>query len=126
MRDYYKGYRYPKSIIGFAVRYYHRYKLSLRDTCELLLDRGIEVTYETVRNWNKVLGPLFARTIRKKRGSCFTDKWYIDEVRMKINGEIFWLWRLVDSLGEEFEILLQKRRNTKAAVRFLKKALHGD
>ena len=58
-------------------------------------------------------GPLFARAIRKKRRSCFTDKWHIDEVRMKINGEIFWLWRLVDSSGEEIEILLQKRRNAK-------------
>ena len=125
MRDHYKGYRYPKSVIGFTVRYYHRYKLSLRDICELLLDRGIEVSHETVRHWNKVWGAMYAKSIRKKRGACFTDKWHIDEVRMEINGEIFWLWRLVDSLGEEIEILLQKRRNAKAAVRFLKKILHG-
>jgi len=124
MRDHYKGYRMPKSVIGFAVRYYHRYKLSLRDVSELLVDRGIEVTYETIRNWNKTWGPLFARSIRKKRGSSFKDKWHIDELRLKIKGEIFWLWRLVDSEGEEIEILLQKRRNAKAAIRFLKKALH--
>ena len=124
MRDHYKGYRMPKSVIGFAVRYYHRYKLSLRDVSELLHDRGIDVTYETIRNWNKTWGPLFARSIRKKRGSSFTDKWHIDEVRLKIKGEVFWLWRLVDSEGEEIEILLQRRRNAKAATRFLKKALH--
>lgn len=106
------------------MRYYHRYKLSLRDVSELLVDRGIEVTYETIRNWNKTWGPLFARSIRKKRGSAFKDKWHIDEVRLKIKGEIFWVWRLVDSEGEEIEILLQKRRNAKAAIRFLKKALH--
>lgn len=124
MRDHYKGYRMPKSIIGFAVRYYHRYKLSLRDVSELLSDRGIDVTYETIRNWNTTWGPLFARAIRKKRGSSFKDKWHIDEVRLKIKGEIFWLWRLVDSEGEEIEILLQKRRNAKSAIRFLKRALH--
>jgi putative transposase len=67
---------------------------------------------------------LCARSIRKKRGSAFKDKWHIDEVRLKIKGEIFWLWRLVDSDGEEIEILLQKRRNAKASIRFLKKALH--
>lgn len=124
MRDHYKGYRMPKSVIGFAVRYYHRYKLSLRDVSELLIDRGVEVTYETIRNWNKTWGPLFARSIRKRRGSVFKDKWHIDEVRLKIKGDIFWLWRLVDSEGEEVDILLQKRRNAKAAIRFLKKALH--
>jgi len=58
MRDHYKGYRMPKSVIGFAVRYYHRYKLSLRDVSELLHDRGIDVTYETIRNWNKRWRPL--------------------------------------------------------------------
>ena len=75
------------------------------------------------QNRNKTWGPLFARSIRKKRGSSFTDKWHIDEVRLKIKGEVFWLWRLVDSEGEEIEILLQRRRNAKAAIRFLKKAL---
>ena len=114
----------PKSVIGFGIRYYHRYKLSLRDVSELLLDRGIEVSYETIRNWNKIWGPVFARAIRKKRGHSFTDKWHIDELRLKIKGDIFWLWRLVDSEGEEIEILLQRRRNAKAAIRFLKKALH--
>ncbi len=109
----------PKSIIGYAVRHYYRYKLSLRDVSEMLLERGVEVTYETIRKWCIVWGSLHARAIRRKRGSSFKDKWHIDEVRLKIKGEIFWLWRLIDSTGEEIEILLQKRRNAKAAIRFL-------
>jgi len=121
----YKGYRYPKVIIGHAVKYYHRYKLSLRDISELMLDRGVEVTYETLRQWNKTWGPVFAKRIRRIRRNPFTDKWHIDEVRIKINGIGYWLWRLVDSEGEDIEILVQKKRNARAAVRFLKKALHA-
>jgi putative transposase len=68
MRDHYKGYRMPKSVIDFAVRYYHRYKLSLRDVSELLHDRGIDVTYETIRNWNKTWGGsvAFEESCRRK------------------------------------------------------------
>ena len=123
MTDRYKGYRVPKSIIGYAVRRYYRFKLSLRDVSEMLLERGVEVTYETIRNWCCAWGPVFAKAIRRKRGSSFKDKWHIDEMRIKIKGEIFWLWRLVDNDGEEIEILLQRRRNAKAAIRFLKRAL---
>ncbi|MDC0344926.1 IS6 family transposase [Alphaproteobacteria bacterium] len=123
MRSHYKCHRVPKDIIGFAVKYYFRYKLSLRDVSDLLLDRGIQVSYESIRKWIHKWGPLYAHYIRKKRGFSFQDKWHIDEMRVKIKGEVFWLWRLVDSYGEEIEILLQKRRNAKAAIRFLKKAL---
>ena len=123
MTDHYKGYRVPKSIIGFAVRYYFRYKLSLRDVSELLLDRCISVTYETIRHWVNKWGTLYAQSIRKKRGISFKDKWHIDEMRVKIKGTIFWLWRLVDADGEEIDVLLQKRRNAKSAIRFLKKSL---
>ena len=124
MADKYKGYRVPKSIIGYAVRQYHRYKLSLRDVSEMLLEQGIEVTYETIRKWCKVWGPVYARTIRQRRGCSFKDKWHVDEVRVTIKGEVFWLWRLIDSLGEEIEVLLQKRRNARAAIRFLKMVPH--
>ena len=123
MANNYKGYRVPKSIIGFAVRYYFRYKLSLRDVSELLLDRNIEVTYESIRQWVKKWGTLYAQAIRKKRGSNFRDKWHIDEMRVKIKGSVFWLWRLVDGYGEEIDVLLQKRRNAKSAIRFLKRSL---
>ena len=89
----------------------------------MLLERGIEVSYETIRKWCKTWGPVFARSIRQKRGSSFNDRWHIDEMRVVIRGEVFWLWRLIDSGGEEIEVLLQKRRNAKSAIRFLKKAL---
>jgi putative transposase len=71
MTDRYKGYRMPKSIIGYAIKRYYRFKLSLRDVSEMLLERGIEVSYETIRNWCSVWGPVFARTIRRKRGSPY-------------------------------------------------------
>lgn len=123
MSERYKGYRYPKVIIGFAVRYYHCYKLSYRDVSDILLDRGITVSHETLRSWCKVWGPIYAKEIRKKRGYTFSDKWHIDEMCIKINGETYWLWRLIDSHAEEIEILLQKHRNARAAIRFLKKVL---
>ena len=123
MEGKYKGYRTPASIIGYSVRRYYRYKLSLRDISEMLLERGITVTYETIRQWCRKWGPVFAKAIRQKRGSSFKDKWHVDEMRVTIKGEVFWLWRLIDSQGEEIDILLQKRRNAKAALRFLRGAL---
>ncbi|MBW8309949.1 MAG: IS6 family transposase [Candidatus Paracaedibacteraceae bacterium] len=123
MAERYKGYRLPKAIIGYVVRLYFRYKLSLRDISELLLERGVQVTYEAIRLWVKVLGPLYAQAIRRQKGTSFRDKWHIDEMRVKVKGEVFWLWRLVDSQGEEIKILLQRRRDAKSAIRFLKKAL---
>jgi len=116
MDEKYKGYRIPKILIGYAVRLYFRYKLSLRDVSELLIERGLTVTYESIRLWVKNLGPSYAQSIRKKNGTNFKDKWHIDEMRVKIKGEIFWLWRLVDSDGEEIEVLLQRRRDAKAAI----------
>lgn len=123
MDEKYKGYRIPKDLIGYAVRLYLRYKLSLRDVSELLMERGLTVTYESIRLWVKNLGPTYAQAIRKKKGLCFKDKWHIDEMRIKIKGEVFCLWRLVDAQGEEIEVLLQRRRDAKSAIRFLKKAL---
>ncbi|WPY01814.1 IS6 family transposase domain protein (plasmid) [Candidatus Trichorickettsia mobilis] len=110
-------------MIGFAVRYYFRYKLSLRDLSELLLDRGIEVSYEAIRNWINVWGVVYAQARRKRKGSTYRDKWHVDEVRVVIKGQVFWLWRLIDADGQEIEILLQKHRNANSATRFLKKTL---
>jgi putative transposase len=86
MTERYKGYRLPKAIIGYAVRLYFRYKLSLRDISELLLERGVQVTYEAIRLWVKVLGPLYAQAIRRQKRTSFRDKWHIDEMRTKIKG----------------------------------------
>ena len=91
MDEKYKGYRIPKTLIGYAVRLYFRYKLSLRDISELLMERGLTVSYESIRLWVKNLGPVYAQAIRKKKDSPFKDKWHIDEMRVKIKGEIFWL-----------------------------------
>jgi len=106
MPDKYKGYRYPKSVVGYAVRLYHRYKLSFRDVRDILLERGVDVSHETIRAWCGQWGPVYAKAIRKKRGSSYNDKWHIDEVHLTIKGEVFWLWRLVDAEGQEIEILL--------------------
>lgn len=105
MTDKYKGYQMPEHhwLCGEAI---DRYKLSLRDVSEILLDRGVEITYETIRKQCKTWGPVFAKEIRRKKGSSFKDKWHIDEVRHKIKGEIFQLWRLIDSDGDEIEVLL--------------------
>ena len=80
----------------------------------------IEASYETVRNWEGKFGPLFADAIRRNRPKV-GDKWYLDEVVIKINGEIFYLWRAVDQHGDVLDIMVQKRRNKKAAKRFLAK-----
>ncbi|KIE05815.1 Integrase catalytic region [Candidatus Jidaibacter acanthamoeba] len=105
------------------VMLYHRYSLSLRDISEILLYRNIEVSHESIREWNKKFGSIIANNIRKKRSYIPGDKWHLDEMRVVIRREVFWLWRAIDNQGQELDILLQKRRNTKAALRFFKKLL---
>jgi putative transposase len=120
----YKGYRFPKEIISFAVWIYYRLNGSLRDTVDVLDRRGIEVSHETIRQWSYKFGPIYAAGLRKrqpKRG----DKWHLDELCLVRNGKKYWLWRAIDQNGYELDILVQTRRNTKAAVRFLKKLLKG-
>ena len=120
----YKGYRYPIEIISHAVWCYYRFSLSLRDVEELLLARGISVSYETIRTWSKTWGVLYAAGI-KKRQARLGNKWHIDEMQIKISGQRYWLFRAVDEQGHELDILLQARRNRKAVVRFFKKVLKG-
>jgi putative transposase len=121
----YAGYRYPSQVISHAVWLYHRFTLSFRDVEELLAARGINVSYETVRNWCVKFGNQYCSQIRKKRGRL-GDTWYMDEVFVKINGVLHYLWRAVDQDGDELDILVQKRRNTKAAMKFFKKLLKGQ
>ena len=116
----YAGYRYPAQIISHAVWLYHRFTLSFRDIEELLAARGINVSYETVRNWCIKFGNQYSSQIRKKRGQL-GDIWYLDEVFIKINGVLHYLWRAVDQDGDELDILVQKRRNKKAAMKLFKK-----
>jgi putative transposase len=128
-------FRYFKTspeIIRLAVMLYVRFPLSLRNVEDLLHERGIEISHETVRFWWNRFGPLFAAEIRKNRvsrtRSCTNWQWHLDEVFVKINGETHYLWRAVDHEGEVLESYVTKRRDRKAALKFLKKIMkrHGQ
>lgn len=119
-----KGHRFPMSIISQAVWRYHRFNDSYRDISEDLAYRGIIVSYEAIRGWCLKFSKNFKEVI-KKRERKPGDKWHLDEMMIRINGEPFVLWRAVDSLGYELDIFLQKRKNKKAAIRFLSRLL-GD
>ena len=114
--DAFKGYRFPREIICHAVWLYYRFSLSLRDIEDLLAYRGIEVSHQTIHEWEQRFGPLFADIIRRNRPKP-GDKWFV----IKMKGEVFYLWRAVDQHGDVLDVLVQKRRNKKAARRFLKK-----
>jgi transposase-like protein len=120
----YKGYRYPIEVIGHAVWLYHRFALSLRDVEELMLARGVVVTYETIRSWCAKFGPDYAAQLRRRRPRP-GDKWHFDEVFVKINGTTHYLWRAVDQHGNVLDILVQSRRNAVAAKRFFRTLLKG-
>jgi len=118
-------------VIRLVVMMYVRYPLSLRNVEDLLFERGIDICHETVRLWWTRFGPMFAAEIRRKRVSHmrqFTHwRWHLDEVYVKINGEMFYLWRAVDHEGEVLESFVTKTRDKAAALKFIKKALkrHG-
>ena len=117
-----KRHRYPVSIISFAVWTYHRFNDSLRDVSERLAYRGIIVSYESIRKWAKKFSKPFINVIKKKERKP-SDKWHLDEMNLKINGEKFVLWRAVDKDGMELDVFLQKRKNKKSAIRFLSRLL---
>ncbi len=117
-----KGFRFPRSAIGYAVWAYHRFALSLRDVEDLLADRGIAVSHETIRDWVDRFGHQFAARVRRDRPAP-ADKWHLDEVVVRINGRTHWLWRAVDANGDVLDILVQSRRDKAAALRFLRKLL---
>jgi putative transposase len=123
-------FRYFKTspeIIRLAVMLYVRFPLSLRNVEDLLHERGIDVIHETVRYWWNRFGPIFAAEIRRKRARHLQAwpqwRWHLDEVFVRINGKIHYLWRAVDREGEVLETYVTKRRNRKAALRFLRKAM---
>ena len=119
-------FRYFKTspeIIRLAVLLYIRFPLSLRNVEDLLHERGIDVSYETIRFWWNRFGPMFAAEIRKRRVQGMRSsrwRWHLDEVFAKINGESHYLWRAVDHEGEVLESFVTKRRDRKAALKFLK------
>ncbi|MFY0647658.1 IS6 family transposase [Sulfitobacter geojensis] len=120
----YKRHRFPPQIITHAVWVYCRFNMSLREVEELLLERGIDVSYETIRRWVAKFGPAIARGLRHRQPQP-RDIWYLDEVVVTIKGRKFWLWRAVDQNGLVLDEILQCRRNTRAAkpllVRLMKK-----
>lgn len=124
MRSRPSRYRYPMMIIGQAVWQYHRFNQSYRDVREQLLYRGIDVSHETIRSWCYKFGKEFEKVIKNKQRKV-GDKWHLDEMTMKVNGEYFILWRAVDSEGYELDVFLQKRRNKKSAIRFLSRLLQS-
>ena len=122
----YHGYRFPPEIIGHAVWLYHRFCFSFRDVEDLLAERGIVVSYETIRSWCNKFGPVYARSIKKRRGPL-GDTWYLDEVYIvTVRGERRYLWRAVDQDGDVLNILVQKRKDKRAAERFFKKLMKGQ
>ena len=111
-------------IIGQAIWQYYRFNHSYRDVREQPLYRGIDVSHETIRSWCNKFGKYFEKVIKKKQRKV-TDKWHLDEMTMKVNGKYFILWRAVDSEGYELDVLLQKCRNKKSAIRFLSRLLQS-
>ena len=114
----YKRRRYPPEVISYAVWLYFRFTPSLRDVEELLAQRGIEVSYETIRCWTLKFGPLIAKNLRRRQAPP-TGRWRIDEMVIKIGCRKRWLWRAVDDEGVVLDMLPQRRRNKKAAVRLI-------
>jgi putative transposase len=109
-----KGFRFPRSIISYAVWAYHRFALSTADVEDLLAERGISVSRETIRKWVNRFGRHFARCIHRDRPKP-NAKWHLDEVVIVIGGVKYWLWRAIDGDGDVLDILVQSRRNAKAA-----------
>lgn len=122
-----KGYLHPREILSYAVWAYYRFAMSTADVEDLLAERGVIVSRETVRHWVNRIGGHFASCIRRDRPSL-RDKWHMDEVVIPINGEAHWLWRAIDADGDVLDILVQKRRNARAAKRFFRRLVkeHGQ
>ena len=118
----YRRHHFPPIIIQHAVWLYFRFSLSFRDVEDLLAERGIDVSYETIRRWAKKFGQQYAKQLRLRRPKP-SSKWHIDEVFLKIGGKQFYLWRAVDDEGEVLDILLQWRRNKVATVKFLRRII---
>jgi putative transposase len=118
----YRRHRFPPEIIQHAIWLYLRFTLSYRDVEELLAERGLGVSYETVRRWVLKFGPLIARRLRQARPRP-SARWDLDEMVVRIVGKRMYLWRAVDHEGEILDMLVQRRRDTQAALRLMRKLL---
>ena len=118
----YRRHRFPPVIIQHAVWLYYRFTLSYRDVEEFLAERGIDVSYETVRRWAAKFGRSYAKRLQKRRPKPHS-KWHLDEVFVKIGGTQIYLWRAVDAEGEMLDVLLHSKRDKTAAVKFLRRLM---
>ena len=126
MKNPFRYFKTSPEVIRLAVMMYVRFPLSLRQVEDLLSERGIDICHETVRAWWNRFGPMFAAEIRKRRvhhRSYSNWRWHLDEVFVRINGETHYLWRAVDHEGEVLEVFVTKRRDRKAALKFLRKTM---
>jgi putative transposase len=126
MKNPFRYFNSSPEVIRLTVMMYIRFPLSLRQVEDLLFERGIDICHETVRFWWNRFGPVFAAQIRKRRilqRSYSRWRWHLDEVFVKINGELRYLWRAVDHEGEVLEVFVTKRRDRRAALTFLKRAM---
>jgi putative transposase len=121
----YSRHRFPAEIIQHAVWLYFRFPLSFRDVEDLLAERGIDVSYETVRRWSVKFGLAYAKTLRKTHPRADV-RWHLDEVFVSINGKTIYLWRAVDCEGEVLDVLVQSRRNKQAALKLMRKLLKSQ
>ena len=121
----YSRHRFHPDIISRAVWMYFRFNLSFRDVEELMIERGIDVSYETIRRWIDKFGSAYAKRI-KSRYQSPSPVWHLDEVYTKINRKMVYLWRAVDDEGTVLDVVVQRRRNTKAATRLLRKLLKNQ
>jgi transposase-like protein len=122
----YRRHRFPPTVIQHAVWLYLRFTLSYRDVEELLAQRGLDLSYESVRSWVLKFGPMIARRLRQSRPRP-SNRWHLDEMVVRIAGTRMYLWRAVDHEGEILDVLLQRRRDRRAAVKLMRKLLrrHG-
>ena len=120
----YKGHRYPVEIIAHCVWLYYRFPLSFREVEELMLARGVVVSYETIRRWCAKFGQAYANQLRRRRPRP-GDKWHLDEVFIRINGTIHYLWRAVDQHGNVLDMLVQPRRNAQGRQEVLPQTAQG-
>jgi len=120
----YCRHRFPRLVIQHAIWLYLRFSLSYRDVEELLVERGLDVSYETIRRWVLKFGPRFARHLRRHRPRA-SAQWHLDEMAVRIRSEQMYLWRAVDDEGEILDMLVQRRRDRRAAVKLMRKLLKG-
>src|ERR671928_1753413 len=118
----YHRHRFPAEIIQDAIWLYLRFTLSYRDVEELLAERGLDLSYETIRRWVLKFGPLFARRLRQRRPRP-GDRWHLDEMVVRIAGRRMYLWRAVDQEGEILDLLVQSCRDKRAAERLMRKLM---